>query len=180
MLLVESFQLRSLPLGVLLTRDPQTNTLDAADARDAPWLIRDFAFSVLPTAFSLTALRTARAHYPQPLQVLLGVGDPDLHEACSRKQQLDPFMPQTSSSPDRIAISTLCNLPGVERELDKVAAAIAPSPKSRVMLENKDRPYQSFSRRIQSASKSSILLRMRCPQSSILWMQATFVIRLSC
>jgi CHAT domain-containing protein len=56
-LLVESFQLRSLPLGVLLTRDPQTDTLDAADARDAPWLIRDFAFSVLPTASSLTALR---------------------------------------------------------------------------------------------------------------------------
>ncbi len=70
--------MESLPLGVLLTGKPSADTLSAPDQlRDAPWLARRYAVSVLPSVSSLKALRqfSQAAHAPQPY---MGFGDPVL------------------------------------------------------------------------------------------------------
>ncbi len=72
--------LESLPLGVLLTAKPPADTLPASapdQLRDAPWLARRYAVSVLPSVSSLKALRqfAGSAHAPQPF---MGFGDPAL------------------------------------------------------------------------------------------------------
>ena len=69
--------LQSLPLGVLLTEEPQGGFEDFAGYRQAPWLARRYAMTVLPSVSSLRALRrfakVARARRP-----FMGFGDPVL------------------------------------------------------------------------------------------------------
>jgi len=70
--------LESLPLGVLLSVPPSADTLTAPDdLRNAPWLARRYAVSVLPSVSSLKSLRqfVSAAHAPQPF---MGFGDPVL------------------------------------------------------------------------------------------------------
>jgi len=72
--------MESLPLGVLLTSKPSADTLSATapdQLRAAPWLVRRYAVSVLPSVSSLKALRqfASAAHAPQPF---MGFGDPVL------------------------------------------------------------------------------------------------------
>jgi CHAT domain-containing protein len=139
LLLVESSQLRSIPLAVLLEQEPATDTLDVKAARTAQWLARDFAFSLLPTASSFPALRSRRMPRPPSQELLLGIGDPDLHDGCSAS--LTALMPRATGTSDRTAIIGLCDLPGAGSELDRVAAAIAPPPASRVVLEKTDATF---------------------------------------
>ena len=69
--------LQSLPLGVLLTEAPQGEFTDFAGYRQAPWLARKYAMTVLPSVSSLRALRrfakVAKARKP-----FTGFGDPVL------------------------------------------------------------------------------------------------------
>lgn len=131
-LLVESWQLRSIPLAILLEQKPKSETFDTKAARKAPWLVRDFAFTVLPTVSSLRALRTSQMQRPQPPETLLAMGDPDLDEGC---YSLTALMPHSGDSSEEMEVSGLCNLPGAGSELDQVAGAIAPSSASRVILK---------------------------------------------
>jgi len=67
--------LQSLPVGVLLTERPDTPYEDVSDFRDAPWLIRRYATTVIPSVSSLRVLREVarRSRAPEPF---FGIGDP--------------------------------------------------------------------------------------------------------
>lgn len=67
--------LQSLPVGVLLTEPPAAPYDDYQDFRDAPWLVRRYATTVIPSVSSLRVLRTVarRSRAPQPF---FGIGDP--------------------------------------------------------------------------------------------------------
>src|SRR5262249_3570193 len=69
--------LESLPLGVLLTEEPQGSFVDFPGYAQAPWLARKYAMTVLPSISSLRALRqfagAAKAAVP-----VRGVGNPKL------------------------------------------------------------------------------------------------------
>jgi CHAT domain-containing protein/Tfp pilus assembly protein PilF len=70
--------LESLPLGVLLTAKPAADSLAAPDElRNAPWLARRYAVSVLPSVSSLKALRQFAGAARAPLP-FMGFGDPVL------------------------------------------------------------------------------------------------------
>ena len=87
LLLVPEGPLTRLAFPVLLTEPPQQAEL-AAYSREyqaAPWLVRRFAVSVLPSLSALTALR-GEAGESQATEPFLGVGDPllDDHPAETR------------------------------------------------------------------------------------------------
>lgn len=67
--------LQSLPVGVLLTERPAEPFEDVTDFRDAPWLIRRYATTVIPSVSSLRVLREVarRSRAPEPF---FGIGDP--------------------------------------------------------------------------------------------------------
>lgn len=69
--------LQSLPVGVLITKEPREPFADTEGYRNAPWLIRNYALTVLPSVSSLRALRTFVARR-KPSQPFLGIGDPVL------------------------------------------------------------------------------------------------------
>jgi len=74
-LVVPDGALQSLPLGVLVTHQPQAPIRDLAHYAEVPWLARRFALTVLPAVSSLRALRLfagqAKASAP-----FAGFGDP--------------------------------------------------------------------------------------------------------
>ena len=80
--------LQSLPLGVLLTEAPQGEFEDFAGYRQAPWLARRYAMTVLPSVSSLRALRrfakVARARRP-----FIGFGDPVLEGPAGDRRGIE-------------------------------------------------------------------------------------------
>ncbi|MBL8670719.1 MAG: CHAT domain-containing protein [Alphaproteobacteria bacterium] len=80
--LVPDASLGSLPVGVLLTAPPakpQFEPGDTTDFRDAPWLAKRMAVSVLPSVGSLRALRSF-ARQTRATRPFLGIGDPMLKD----------------------------------------------------------------------------------------------------
>ena len=77
LILVPNGPLTSLPLQVLITRKAQQRATPEDTVRDASWLIRNYALSVLPSVQSLASLRrlqrTAKSRKP-----FIGIGDPVL------------------------------------------------------------------------------------------------------
>lgn len=98
LVLVPEGPLTRLAFPVLLTEAPAQDEYPASSANyaSAPWLIRRFGVSVLPSLSALTALRgeVVKGQAPQPF---LGVGDPllDDHPAKTRdgEQPLDAQPP---------------------------------------------------------------------------------------
>jgi CHAT domain-containing protein/tetratricopeptide (TPR) repeat protein len=80
LIVVPDGPLQSLPLGVLLTAPPPTPQFgDFSAFREAPWLARDVAISVLPAVSGLRALRRL-ARPSGASKPFLGVGDPLLRD----------------------------------------------------------------------------------------------------
>lgn len=81
LLLVPEGPLTRLAFPALLTAHKQQPTFSPVDPayKDAPWLARRFAVSVLPSLSALTILREDRL-VPTPSEPFLGVGDPLLNE----------------------------------------------------------------------------------------------------
>ena len=78
LLVVPSGALTSLPFHLLVTQTPATAVpalKDIANYRDAAWLLKRQAVSVLPSVASLKALRVF-AHKEQAAKPLVGFGDP--------------------------------------------------------------------------------------------------------
>ncbi len=78
LLLVPSGPLTGLPFHLLLTEKPAaagTDAKDLAPYRDAPWLVKRHAVSVLPSVTSLQALRVL-ARRIDATKPLIGFGDP--------------------------------------------------------------------------------------------------------
>jgi tetratricopeptide (TPR) repeat protein len=76
LLIVPSGPLTQIPFQVLVTESPKTALPNAvADYRDAAWLARDHAITVLPAVSSLKALR-ALAKESHASETFIGFGDP--------------------------------------------------------------------------------------------------------
>ena len=75
LLIVPSGSLTSLPFQVLVTETPMTDAKQLAAYREAAWLIKRHALTILPSVSSLKALRVL-ARGSQSSKPLVGYGDP--------------------------------------------------------------------------------------------------------
>jgi CHAT domain-containing protein/Tfp pilus assembly protein PilF len=136
--------MESLPLGVLLTGRPSADTLSATapdQLRDAPWLARRYAVSVLPSVSSLKALRqfASVAHASQPF---IGFGDPVLKPqpggdrgapALARGGTVQSVY--RGGAVDQAELRDLPSLPDTAGELQAEAKLFKAAPDSVLLLE---------------------------------------------
>lgn len=115
--------LQSLPLEVLLTEPPETEFGDFADFRDAPWLGRDYAMTVLPAVSSLRALRLF-AQASSAARPFFGFGDPALEGNPGAQRGVEAGDLFRGALADVRAVRRLARLPDTADELRAIAAAL--------------------------------------------------------
>jgi len=133
LLVVPAGPLLSLPLGLLTTK-PSAPGSDG-DYRNAPWLTREVATSVLPSAAALVDLRAVatRASAPQPF---LGFGDPAFGGSRGSTRALQDAL-NVCRLEGGIDVELLRGLPRLRetaQELSLIAQALGASPESSVVL----------------------------------------------
>jgi CHAT domain-containing protein len=114
--------LQSLPLGVLLTEEPQGSFTDFSGYAQAPWLARKYAMTVLPSISSQRALRrfAGAAKAEEPFR---GVGNPNLGTGESHRGiELAGLFRGPLADPE--ALRRLPSLPDTEQELRAMAEAL--------------------------------------------------------
>ncbi len=115
--------LQSLPLGVLLTEEPQGAFEDFAGYRQAPWLARKYAMTVLPSVSSLRALRrfakVARARRP-----FTGFGDPVLEGMPGDRRGIEIASVFRGALADVDTVRRLPPLPETADELRAIAKVL--------------------------------------------------------
>src|SRR5262249_13562917 len=118
--------LESLPLGVLLTTEPQGSFTDFSGYAQAPWLARKYAMAVLPGISSLKALRQF-APPSHAGEAFRGVGNPTLGTPGSHR---GPVLAQLFRGPlaDEQALRELPSLPETEGELKAMAQSLGAGP----------------------------------------------------
>jgi CHAT domain-containing protein/tetratricopeptide (TPR) repeat protein len=128
--------LTALPLQALVTAppDPATGKDGLPAYRDARWLVRDHAVSVLPFAAALPLLRSLpeRAHAKEPF---LGIGDPafgscrDSEPAGATEFEALAYADAFRGVlPDAAALCRLVPLPETRGELQEAAAELGAGP----------------------------------------------------
>lgn len=142
LIIIPTGALTSLPFQVLVT-EPSTST-DAQRYRDAAWLIRRHALSVLPSVSSLRVLRRIAAADEAPLP-FIGLGDPVFKQPGSEPDNSDGrersvSLPVNSfyreSVPDLAALSRgLVQLPETADELRKVQETLGADPDTVILHE---------------------------------------------
>lgn len=75
-LVTESGELSSLPFQMLLSKPYQPEARGEIALRQAPWLIRNYAISTLPTVGALRSLRSDKKLTRSATRPFLGIGDP--------------------------------------------------------------------------------------------------------
>lgn len=142
LLLVPSGPLSSLPFQVLLTGpSPQTGDR-ATDLRQAPWLIRRHALSVLPSVQSLAAIRRL-SPANRPLRPFLGIGDPALTGPGGDGQQqrgrrvagIKPAMLYRNGAANLRAVREMTPLPETADELRQIATVLK-APAEDILLRD--------------------------------------------
>ncbi len=129
----------SLPLGVLVTQEPQGGAAGDANVqalRDTAWLIKRHALVTLPSLSSLKVLRryAGRVAADQPFQ---GFGDPLLGSQGTttrgtRGRTVGSVF--RGGSPEQTALASLGRLEGSERELQALAKTLGASESQDVCL----------------------------------------------
>ncbi len=115
--------LQSLPLGVLLTEAPQAPLTDFAGYRQAPWLARRYAMTVLPSVSSLKALRRF-ARTAQSRKPFMGFGDPVLEGRPGDRRGIRMASVFRGARADVTALRRLPPLPETADELRAIAAVL--------------------------------------------------------
>ena len=138
--------LESLPLSVLITErkdgDPY-RLRRPQEFRDAPWLIRRWAVSTLPSVSSLRELRVlvGRSGATRPF---LGIGDPVLSKhpssESSRSARADIQTVFRSGQPDIGAIRALPSLPETALELSAMAMALGAGDDALILRRDATKP----------------------------------------
>ena len=115
--------LESLPLGVLVTEEPQGEFKDFSGYRQVPWLAKKYALSTLPSVSSLRALRTfakaARAKRP-----FIGFGDPVLEGRPGEARSVSLASLYRGAIADVEAVRQLSPLPDTANELRAMATIL--------------------------------------------------------
>ena len=111
----------SLPLGALITEKPGGGIIDFAGYRQAPWLARRHAITVLPSVSSLRALRRF-AKASRTRKPFAGIGDPVLDGPAGRGRgvALPPLFVSRGVA-DVMAVRALPTLPKTAGELKTLA-----------------------------------------------------------
>ncbi len=138
LLLVPTGPLTSLPFQVLLTRPPRPNAPPLEAFRDAPWLIKQYALSVLPSVESLRSLRKFAAE-GRAVKPFFGLGDPVLvgPPAGQRKRGASPLYKfYRDGKVDIRAVRELTPLPDTAQELESIAKIFG-VPRSALNLREK-------------------------------------------
>jgi CHAT domain-containing protein len=124
LLLVPTGPLTSLPFQVLLTESPRPNVAPADVFRNASWLIRRHALSVLPSVESLRSLRKFAVD-GVAVKPFFGLGDPVLVGPAGeqRKRGAPPPLARfyRNGTPDLRALQELVPLPETAQELESIA-----------------------------------------------------------
>jgi CHAT domain-containing protein len=135
LVMVPSGALLSLPPALLLRRAPA----GAGDYRNAPWLVRDMAMSILPSITSLSQLRQdikpSRAGRP-----FIGFGDPNFTGNAAERggealNQLERECQGSNDQVDPAMVRALGELPETADELYALANVLG-APRDAVHLRN--------------------------------------------
>jgi len=119
-------ELQSLPLGVLLTEEPQGDFNDFDVYRRAPWLARKYGITTLPSVSSLRALRRY-AKSSTAAKPFIGFGDPLLGPASSNDRGIEISSVFRGHEADLEAIRQLPSLPETADELKNIARSLGGS-----------------------------------------------------
>ena len=136
LIVVPTGPLTSLPLQVLVTAPPPPSSTPPEQAlRDAAWLIKSYALSVLPSVPSLSALRTlpGSAAATRPF---FGMGDPvlegpdptDRQRGAKRRSASAPARFYRNGLADTRAVRELTPLPDTADELKTIAKVLGAPP----------------------------------------------------
>ncbi|MDX2155578.1 MAG: CHAT domain-containing tetratricopeptide repeat protein [Hyphomicrobiaceae bacterium] len=128
LVLVPTGPLTSLPFQALVTGPVRTGSSPAEALREAPWLARRHATSVLPSVPSLAALRRVGAHL-SAAEPFLGIGDPSLtgppgQSRSARIGQTALAAIYRNGVADLRALRELTPLPETAAELKAIAGAL--------------------------------------------------------
>ena len=123
-IVVPDLALTSLPFGVLVTAEPSQERADFSAYRDAPWLARSYAISVLPSVGSLSALRRFAQANRAP-EAFIGFGDPNLDGPTGGARGIDiKQLFVRASMADVEAVRALPPLPETALELAEIAESL--------------------------------------------------------
>ncbi len=149
LLFIPSGALTSLPPSVLITQAPDAERADFKVLRTAPWLIRKFAISVLPSASSLRALRVYARRNRLGREPFIGFGDPNLTGPKGSNEANNRAAVQiTSRSGSGLAalyrgqianvemVRELYPLPDTADELRRIAASLGVDDERHVLLRD--------------------------------------------
>jgi CHAT domain-containing protein len=136
LILVPTGPLTSLPLQVLITRPPAMSGADPTpdELRNAAWLIKSHAMSVLPSVQSLSALRRL-AQGSAATDPFFGMGDPVLQGSPTEQNRgkqvvANPGRFYRSGLADVRAVSELAPLPDTADELRAIAKVLGAPPEA--------------------------------------------------
>jgi CHAT domain-containing protein len=118
--------LNHLPLGVLVSQRPMEGRRDFSAYRNASWLARKYAISLIPSIGTLGTLRL----YPKPTSSateFVGFGDPNLHEQSQAHAFSSAEAKDNKHLVRKSAISTLGALPDTRDELRAIELIVGPS-----------------------------------------------------
>ncbi len=142
--------LPSLPLSLLLTRKPSKSVINPGDTStfaSAPWLIRNYAISVLPTVSSLRALQQLSKTADAPLS-FFGIGDPLLADHPSLHG--GKVAPRDSGAIRAISlrgvladIGEIAKLPSLPETAGELAAIAAAFPQSSAELKLREQATEA-------------------------------------
>lgn len=149
LLLIPHGSLGQLPLGVLLTEPytAQPGKLLFEDMAQAPWLIKQWSVSQLPSALALSALRS-QGNRRAASRPFLGVGDPvftsaDASAVAANKTQQRTGVRAASVAPGGIDLappidfSLLPALPDTAQEISEVAGILSADTGRDVYLQKR-------------------------------------------
>ena len=137
LIVVPTGPLTSLPLQVLITRPPAASGADPTpdELRNAAWLIKSHAMSVLPSVQSLSALRKL-ALGSSATDPFFGMGDPILQGSGPTEQNrgkrlaANPGRFYRSGLADVRAVSELAPLPDTADELRAIGKVLGAPPEA--------------------------------------------------
>ena len=128
---VKDGPISSLPLSVLLTEDLAAEVFEPWELREAPWLLRRFALTTLPSVSSLANRHSVGGSVGgSTKQRFIGFGDPsfagddDAEPVLVANRSIQTFFDDSGSRIE--AIRALAPLPGTARELNAIAGLFAP------------------------------------------------------
>ena len=119
--------LQSLPLGVLVTEEPQGDFTEFSGYRQVPWLAKKYAMTVLPSVSSLRALRVF-AKRTRATKPFLGIGDPRLEGETGSGRGIELSSLFTSRGiADVDSVRKIASLPDRATELKALAHTLGAS-----------------------------------------------------